>query len=149
MSITDVNKKTGVPLSTIRGRLKNKGVLRSRTDGVRLAATDGKLSHMKGKRRTFTPEWKKNISEARLAHGEKFAAGTSIKPNGYVEYTRGANKGRSVHTVAMEKRIGRRLNPDECVHHIDENKQNNDANNLALMTKSGHGRHHRMYKKGK
>ena len=52
------------------------------------------------------------------------------------------NKYRSVHVVAMEKNIGRKLNSNEVVHHIDGNKSNNDLSNLALMTRSEHARLH-------
>jgi hypothetical protein len=44
----------------------------------------------------------------------------------------------------MEARIGRRLLPDEVVHHIDGERANNNQNNLALMTRSAHTRLHRF-----
>lgn len=37
---------------------------------------------------------------------------------------------------------GRTIPEGYCLHHIDENKFNNDINNLALMTKSLHAKHH-------
>lgn len=144
MSIPEISKLSDKSMSTIRLKLKNQGVLRSRADGVRIAAKKGKLSHMKGKSRVFSDEWKLNISRAKLEHGEKFAKGVSKKPNGYLEYTRGEHKGRLLHVVLMEKRIGRRLLSDECVHHIDGDKLNNKENNLALLTISGHARLHRF-----
>lgn len=49
--------------------------------------------------------------------------------------------------VIIEKRIGRKLFKDECVHHIDGNKTNNLENNLCLMTISGHMRLHRILDK--
>lgn len=42
------------------------------------------------------------------------------------------------HVHVMEEHIGRRLNPDECVHHKDRNRGNNDIDNLQLMTRSDH-----------
>ena len=144
MSIPEVADITGRSMSAIRYHLKKEGVLRTRTDGVRLAALKGKLSHMKGKSREFSDEWKNNISISRLKWGEENAKGVSLKPNGYLEYTRGKNKGRSIHVVLFEERIGRKLQPDECVHHIDGNKTNNNENNLSLLTKSGHARLHRF-----
>lgn len=109
-----------------------------------MASAQGRLGHhLKGVSRTFTPEHCENISKGRSEWAEVNALGTSVKPNGYVEYTMGDNKGRSVHVVKMEERIGRRILPDEIVHHIDKDRQNNDENNLALMTRSGHTRHHR------
>jgi hypothetical protein len=38
------------------------------------------------------------------------------------------------HILVMEKEIGRFLEKDEIVHHIDKNKQNNDIRNLYLFT---------------
>lgn len=145
MSLKQVSGALGIPISTIRSRLHKAGALRSRGDGVRLAAEDGRLgSGMRGKRRTFSAEHKSNISRARRAHSDATAAGVSQKPSGYLEYTRGVNKGRSVHVVVMENRLGRQLLPDECVHHIDGDPANNDINNLALLTRSGHSKLHRL-----
>lgn len=42
----------------------------------------------------------------------------------------------------MEDRIGRRLRPDEIVHHKDEEKLNNQPSNFELMTAADHGRLH-------
>jgi len=37
------------------------------------------------------------------------------------------------HRLIMEEYLGRYLNPDETIHHIDFNKSNNDINNLYLF----------------
>lgn len=141
-SLTDVSEETGVAKSTLRRHLKDRGCLRSRTEGIRLVRH--KLgSGMRGKNRVFSDAHKAAISEGRSKWADKCALGTSVKPNGYVEYTRGEHKGRSVHVVTMEQRIGRRLKPDEVVHHIDGDRSNNNPNNLALMTRSAHARLHR------
>jgi hypothetical protein len=140
LSIPEVSEKTGIPKSTIRFRLKKLCLLRSRADGIKIAAKNGKLSHLKGKKRSFSDEWKKNISRSKIGKGKGF----SKKPNGYIEITMGENKGRLHHVVVMEKIIGRSLMANECVHHKDENKSNNDPSNLELMTRSEHSRHHAL-----
>lgn len=141
LSIPEVSKKTGIARSTLRFRFKNKGILRGRSDAVRMAGKKGRLGGgFRGKKRIFTKEHKKNISKAKLGKGK----GTRITSNGYFEYTMGEHKGRLVHVVIIEKRIGRRLYSNECGHHKDENKQNNDPNNLDLMTKSEHMRLHAL-----
>jgi hypothetical protein len=142
-SIPDVAATTGAALSTVRYHLKAAGVLRSRAEGVRLAG-DKLGSGMRGKRRIFSASHKQAISSAKRAAPAK---GISLKPNGYIEFTRGENKGRGEHVVIMEQRIGRRLRTDEIVHHIDGNRSNNDDNNLALMTRAAHMRLHRREKR--
>lgn len=144
-SLPELSIRFGVPLSTARYHVLKAGVLRSRSDGVRNAAEKGRLgSGFRGKRRTFSPEHCGNISKSRLLWGEANATGLSKKPSGYIEYTRGPNKGRTVHVVKMEERIGRHLREDEVVHHIDGDRSNNKDDNLALVTRSGHTRLHRF-----
>lgn len=143
MSIPEISKSTGISQSTIRFRLLKEGVLRNRTESIRLAAKHGKLgSGNRGKTRVLTADWKANISKGKLKNADETAKGVSLKPNGYMEYTRGEHKGRSVHVVTMEKYIGRRLFAFECVHHKDEDKQNNELENLQLMTRAEHARLH-------
>ena len=141
MSIPEVHKETGTPLSTLRFRFKKLGILRSRTDAIRNSVKRGRhYSPTKGKTRVFTQEWKDNISKSKRGKGK----GYSLKPNGYLEITMGEHKGRSVHTVAMEIEIGRKLYRDEVVHHIDHNRSNNDINNLQLMSRKEHARLHAL-----
>lgn len=142
LSIPEVSTLTGIPRSTVRGHIARAGALRSRAEGVRGASQ--KLSAARtGRTRTFSDAHRQAIAAARLAVAEKTAAGVSLKASGYVEYTRGPHKGRSVHVVKMEERLGRRILADEVVHHIDGNRSNNDINNLALMTRVAHARLHR------
>lgn len=46
------------------------------------------------------------------------------------------------HRLVMEKSIGRFLNENEVVHHIDENPRNNSIENLRLMAKADHDQLH-------
>lgn len=74
---------------------------------------------------------------------ERYCADNEIGlDNGY-EYIIGKD-GRVVyvHRQVMEKKLGRLLEKDEVVHHIDENKRNNDPCNLDLTNRSSHGKHH-------
>jgi hypothetical protein len=144
-SIPQIADDLSMSRSTLRYHLHKRSVLRSRDEAVRMAAKEGRLgSGTRGKSRHFTQEHCNNISRGRIEWANAGnCAGVSLKPSGYIEYTRGPHKSRSVHVVAMEKRLGRRLLEDECVHHIDGNKTNNQDNNLALVTRSGHSRLHR------
>lgn len=48
------------------------------------------------------------------------------------------------HRIIMENYLGRLLNPNEVVHHINSNKKDNRIENLELMTCSEHARKHAM-----
>lgn len=50
--------------------------------------------------------------------------------------------GKHEHRGVMEKILGRNLGRNEIVHHIDHNKFNNTPENLQLMTRAEHARHH-------
>lgn len=107
MSIPEISFKTGIPRSNVRYALKKAGVLRKRSDAIRISSDLGKLgSGLRGKKRVFTEEWKKNLSESKKRSADLTAKGTSLKPSGYLEITRGENKGRSQHVVIMEEFIG-------------------------------------------
>ncbi len=142
MSIPEISEKTSIPLSTLRFRFKKAGILRSRKDGIVNAVARGRLKGRKGIKRVFTEEWKRNIAKARLIAGKKQSAGIEVS-KGYPRFTRGKYKGLFVHIYIMEMWLGRKLQNNECVHHIDGDKTNNNINNLALVTKSGHSRLHR------
>lgn len=145
LSIPEVSEETGIAKSTLRSRFKKAGILRSRVDGIIAARNKGKLGGgLRGKKREFSDEWKENIRKSKLEHGKHNAESTRVTSSGYMEFTRGENKGRLVHDVVIEKRIGRRLYKDECIHHIDRDKTNNNLNNLALVTISGHLRLHKF-----
>lgn len=142
-SLPQIAEILSVPPSTARDQLVAAGVkMRTRIEGIRLRG-DVLGLQSRGHTRTMTPEWRANISAARRSWAEKHAIGTRVTSKGYVEYTRGEHKGRLVHVVMMETRLGRPLLPDEIVHHVDEDRQNNSWDNLCLMTKAAHSRHHR------
>jgi hypothetical protein len=46
------------------------------------------------------------------------------------------------HRLVVERKLGRYLGDDEVVHHIDGCPSNNNPDNLAVMTKSDHAKHH-------
>jgi hypothetical protein len=46
------------------------------------------------------------------------------------------------HRLVMEQHLGRYLRPDELVHHINEDLKDNRIENLQVMTRAEHMRHH-------
>jgi len=71
-----------------------------------------------------------------------------VEPNGYVtvfypNHPRSYKNGYVYyHRVKMENHLGRYLDPQEEVHHKDENPRNNKLSNLELTTRSKHCRIH-------
>ncbi len=49
-----------------------------------------------------------------------------------------------LHRVLVENKLGRLLEKQEHVHHIDGDKNNNNIGNLSIVTPSEHGKHHRQ-----
>lgn len=47
-----------------------------------------------------------------------------------------------LHRVVAENKIGRLLEDGEVVHHVDNNRQNNDTSNLEVMDHDEHSRLH-------
>jgi hypothetical protein len=49
----------------------------------------------------------------------------------------------------MEVTLGRKLTKNECVHHVDGDKLNNDPGNLVVLSRSEHQRLHQTGAKPK
>jgi len=66
-----------------------------------------------------------------------------INESGYVcLYSSNFKKIKLEHRYIMEKAIGRALNKDEIVHHINKNPSNNNIENLKIVDKSEHREMH-------
>ena len=144
-SIADIGKEFGVPLSTVRARLLSSGVkLRTAVEGMTRTKREGRgISPLTGKY-ARTPEIIDKLRRSKIAQGDLHAKGTSKKPSGYVEFTRGPNKGRPVHDVVMEEATGHLVTKEFVVHHIDGVRDNNVSENLVLMTRAAHARLHAL-----
>ena len=65
--------------------------------------------------------------------------GIKKRSDGYLRYS---DSDKYVHRSVMEKHLGRKLDSNEVVHHIDGNTSNNDINNLKIFTNSEHRKLH-------
>ena len=64
--------------------------------------------------------------------------GGHVARNGYRLVSRMGKKCLYEHRLVAEEMIGRPLDPNEVVHHIDGNRSNNAPENLQIMTKQEH-----------
>lgn len=90
-------------------------------------------------------EWQRQDALRRHQAGE---IKTHIKRNGYAwislpTLVTGKKGAILEHRYVMEQLLGRKLLPEETVHHKDGNRQNNKPENLELFT-SRHGPGHRV-----
>lgn len=74
----------------------------------------------------------KTGSEARHWKGGRF-----VEPEGYI-YVRVGDGYVAEHRLVMERKLGRKLTSDEIVHHVNENKHDNDEANLELTNRPNH-----------
>jgi hypothetical protein len=142
LTVGRIAARLGMSISTTRARMLSAGiVMRTLPEAIALVPDWGAGNRGRA-REPFTDETRARMSRAKRAWANENARGFRITSAGYFEFTRGPNKGRAMHIVIMEGLLGRRLTADEQVHHIDENRQNNDPRNLAVMSRSAHAALH-------
>jgi hypothetical protein len=93
---------------------------------------------------------KGHITELAKSLGFKFLdsyhPGYATNQSGYL-LVRDSGRYKRSHRVIVEESLGRKLNPDEVVHHINGDKKDNRIENLQVMTKSEHSRLHYLVTK--
>lgn len=141
LSTKDIEKILGISYSTVRRFLLKHNLLRTQSEGHKLAHY--KMGqHCKGKKRFITDEWRENIRKGAVKRWESNAVGISLKPSGYYEITRGKNKGRNLHVVLYEQFYNVKVESGNVIHHINEIKTDNRIENLVLMTSKEHSSLH-------
>lgn len=90
------------------------------------------------------------INSKRSGHNHpNWKGGRSVNCQGYVtvpakDHPNAMPNGRILeHRLVAEKKLGRLLESNEVVHHIDGNKENNDPSNLVVFTREKHNLTHR------
>lgn len=85
-------------------------------------------------------EYKKLRSESNIRYWDNHRK-PRLQKNGYMTIQI-ANKKYYIHRLVMENYLGRKLEANETVHHINGNKTDNRIENLKLMSKSDHCKMH-------
>lgn len=89
--------------------------------------------------------WNKGKSNPKIAMEKhhNWKGGRTHTAQGYILLREKTRVSKLEHRVIMERHIGRKLNTEEVVHHIDGNRGNNDITNLMLFpSNSEHIKHH-------
>ncbi len=83
---------------------------------------------------------KDNIRKGMLSYWDAHR-GKRVQKNGYITVCIG-NKKYYEHRLVMEEHLGRKLKRAECVHHINGVKTDNRLENLQIVERGAHTRHH-------
>ncbi len=130
--------KEKISKAKIGSKSWNKGKI-----GVYSDETIEKMSEAKiGSKRD--EETKKKISESSKGENNWNWKGDSyVNKQGYVVIETDEKEREVEYRYVMEKELGRKLDSDEIVHHIDENRLNNGISNLQIMSNTEHLKLHR------
>ena len=142
-SIPEIARLVQSSVSGVRYHLKKAGILRNRSEAVKMSGYKISLAN-KGKKRPIKDETKQKLRDIAIQRGEKNARGFSLNSQGYYRSTRGTDKEKHLHRLIAEKVLQRKLSGDEVVHHLDGNKTNNSNNNLVIMERLEHNRMHAL-----
>lgn len=160
MKMREIADVYGCSPSAVFARLKAAGVeTRDHTDypitETQRSARRKNGASMLGVKRT--DETKARISKAKKKYRKRddyeFGGHEKKRSDGYVQvfvpdHPHATSDGFVMrHTLVMEREIGRLLNTDEVVHHINRIRDDNRIENLLLMTKREHNALHARERK--
>ena len=161
-SVRMISKSLGVDHSTLSKAMKAAGIkVPTRNESAKFTWKNHKHPHL-GKRgpasymygRHNSPEsiekMKRAISGENNYH---WSGGRKKHSGGYIlvyapdHPYRDRNGFVLEHRLVMERHVGRILSDDEIVHHKNEDKSDNRLENLQIMTRAEHLRHHMRKRK--
>lgn len=167
-TIKQITKEVGVSVFIVRNSLDAQGVKRRTSGESRILNSQGfvatpkeELFELYVNQRLSSCEIAKiyNVSTSsvrrqlekleipmRTMQESKFKGEKRLDKKGYViisYYDEEGNYCRQhEHRYVMEKHLGRKLTPDEDVHHVDFDKTNNDISNLRVLSHKEHAELH-------
>jgi hypothetical protein len=94
----------------------------------------GNTINSKDKRQKFCNEKCYHSSKTGKNH-PNWKGGIKHRPDGYI---RNSKNDKYIHRETMENYLGRKLNNNEHIHHINGNKSDNKIENLEIHTNSSH-----------
>lgn len=118
-SLRTIRSETGLGINTIKRWFKKHGILTRQDDDI--------VKEQKSHKLRSHPNWKgkrNNCGYFYIYHPNH----PNAPPSGYI----------SEHRFIAEEIVGRVLNIDEFVHHIDMDKTNNAKENLFITKQRGH-----------
>lgn len=148
LCMREIAELRGVSAGCVSHLMRKYGIpRRGGKDAVKLWMCKSDLAWM---HKPHPKEITEKITKTRMENDKKLGRvkGFSRLQKGYLCYTTGKHKGRRIHVVIMEEYIGRKLMPDECVHHINGDKTDNRIENLVLMKIGEHSALHNLTNKG-
>lgn len=134
LTIKDISLHSGVSFSRVFKYIEDNYTREQRLERKRFCYSNAKLGDK-------NPMQHKPKSEVQVSDGKGYLM--QAKPSWYTG--RQGCKHVFTHHIVICKALGLTEIPKGfCVHHIDENKTNNELTNLALMTTSAHMRLHQL-----
>lgn len=134
-STTAIAEILGVGATAIRKWMAKCGIPRRELgDAQKVISLTGRRPPAKptGLTGSKNPTWKGGRTQHTKGYVYAFAPWHPDQSNGYV----------LEHRLMAEQMLGRRLQPDEDVHHKDGDKANNSPDNLEVILHSDHTRRH-------
>ena len=89
------------------------------------------------------PAYDERGRQRRFVKGHKMSKGHYDKHGYKWVQIPGTNSKIQEHRAVIEKCLGRKLNNDEVVHHVNGVKDDNRIENLVIMSQKEHNNHHR------
>jgi len=146
VTMKDVSKELGISVGYVHKALHKSNTYIKPRPYMQLFSEEARKKNADKRRgRKLSDDHRRNIAKAKALH---CAGHKKMRDDGYIsvyfpEHPAASKDGYVMeHRLLMEKKIGRLLEKDEVVHHINHNRKDNRLVNLKLMTFKEHAALH-------